>query len=212
MKKILIVDDHPSIRTAIRIHLESIIGIGDIAEADNGQIALDHMRHDHFSLIIVDLDMPRISGLDLIHRIRSLSPDSRILVLSAQNQDIYASRAMEAGANGFISKTSEVCHITRAIEMVLSGFTCFPVTSTDAPGAHQHRPHTAQSAVLTNKELAILRYLASGFSNKDISEKLFISNKTVSTHKTRIMDKLHAGTLVELIDYARAHNLLGICP
>lgn len=204
MNNILIVDDHPSIRTAIRIQLENVVGIGTITEADNGHMAIECMRKERFSLVLVDLDIPRMNGLELISRIRTLDTSMRILVISGQDECLYASRTRMAGANGFISKRNEIREITRAIEMVLSGFSCFPVNAM-AQGNRSSVPDTAST--LTNKELAILRYLAEGFSNKEIADKLFISNKTVSTHKTRIMEKLNAGTLVELIDYARRHNI-----
>jgi two-component system response regulator EvgA len=210
MKKILIVDDHPSIRIAIKAHLENIIGVDAITEADNGQTAMELLRHDTFSLAMIDLVIPRINGLELISRIRAHDAAIRIIVFSGQEEAIYAGRAMQAGANGFISKKNDISHIIRAVEMVLSGFNCFREISS-CSGHHGFlQKNDTTTRTLTNKELAILQHLAEGLSNKAISEKLFISNKTVSTHKIRIMEKINASTLVELIDYARKNNITSV--
>ncbi|MBS3046382.1 response regulator transcription factor [Enterobacter mori] len=207
MRKALIVDDHPSIRMVLRMQLEKVLGIATIEEAENGQVAIDYVRSEPFDLIVIDLDLPRINGLELINRIHAMDPHIKLLVLSGQDEAVYAGRAMQAGAHGFVSKQNEMSEFVRAVELVLAGYSCFPQNLLLASRKGRPVENVQAGSNLTDKELAILRYLANGLSNKQISERLFISNKTVSTHKTRIMNKLKVSTLVELVDYARRNNI-----
>jgi len=209
MTKILIVDDHPALRLALRAQLSQLLGVTSLLEADNGQDALDTVRQHKPDLVVLDLDIPRVSGLDAVPRMRGLHPTIRILVLSAQNPVPFAARAFQAGAQGFVSKTQSMDAIVRCVESVLGGFTVFP--------SYSHRDSLRENRMvsdneglrkLTDREVEILRMLARGMSNKDIGKTLFISNKTVSSYKTRIMKKLDADSLVELIDFARRCRLV----
>lgn len=208
MKKVLIVDDHPSIRFALKIQLEKILGIERILEADNGQAAMNIARVERLDLIIIDLDIPLINGLKLITLVHAIDPHIKLLVLSGQDGAVYAGRARQAGAHGFISKCNTINEFARATELVLAGYSCFPDNLHNA--SRRGHPVTDLNAgrILTDKELIILRHLAAGQSNKQISTQLYISNKTVSSHKSRIMEKLQVRTLVELIDYARRHHIM----
>jgi two-component system, NarL family, response regulator EvgA len=205
MTKILIVDDHPAFRLVIKTHLVQLLGVTDVVEAENGQTAVEMARQQMPDLAILDLDIPRISGLEVIPRLRLAHAPMRVLVLSGQEASTFAPRAMRAGAQGFVGKSQEMKEITRGIEAVLAGYTVFPMTSggaglgaaTDAVGEE------GKLKLLSDKELIILQMLSKGMSNKTIGDALFISNKTVSSHKTRIMQKLRVKSLVELIDFAR---------
>ncbi|MGX5011153.1 response regulator [Enterobacter asburiae] len=210
MKKVLIVDDHPSIRLVFRMQLEKILGIDYIAEAENGQVALDCIRAEKFDMIVVDLDVPRINGLELIARVNRIDPEIKLLVLSGQDEAVYAGRAMQAGAHGFVSKRNELADFVRAVELIFAGYSCFPKNLLETSRRGKRVTNPESGSILTDKELTILRFLAEGLSNKEISERLFISNKTVSTHKTRIMEKLNVDSLVELVDYARRNKIITV--
>lgn len=209
MTTILIVDDHPALRLALRAQLSQLLGVKRIHEADNGQAAIDAVRQFKPDLVILDLDIPRMSGLDAVPRMRALHPPVRVLVLTAQDPVPFAARAFQAGAHGFVSKTQELDAIVRCVESVLGGFTVFPSNSPrDAPRDSQVVDDDEGLRKLTDKEMEILRMLARGMTNKAIGKALFISNKTVSSYKTRIMDKLGAESLVDLIDFARRCRLI----
>ncbi|MGE8452370.1 MAG: response regulator [Pseudomonadales bacterium] len=204
MTTALVVDDHPSLRLVLKTHLSQVLGITKILEADNGQSTVQAVKDNHPGLVILDIDIPKINGLDVIPRIRAIQPDIRILVLSGQDQAIFSPRVKLAGANGYVSKSQEISEIIRCVEAILAGYTVFPNTD----GMQTTRQASANLNVdrlsrLSDKEIVIMQMLARGMSNKEIGEALFISNKTVSTHKTRIMDKLEVQTLLELIDFAR---------
>ena len=204
MATILIVDDHPAVRVVLKTHLSQVLGVTHVLEADNGQAAVEIVRQYAPDVVILDLDIPRINGLDVIPRLKAIQPTVRILVISGQDQNTFAPRARQAGANGFVSKTQELPEIVRCVESVLAGYSVMP----DAAGGRvEGGDEAGRLGNLSDKELVIMQMLAKGMSNKQIGEVLFISNKTVSTHKTRIMEKLGARSLVDVIDFARRHHI-----
>lgn len=206
MATILIVDDHPALRLALRAQIMHLLGIKRVHEADNGQDAVDLVRQYKPDLVILDLDLPRISGLEAIPRMRAVHPAVRVLILTAQDPVPFAGRAFQAGAQGFVGKTQELDAIIRCVETVLGGFTVFPsATPRNATTGEEANESVHQ---LSDKEMEILRMLSRGMTNKAIGKSLFISNKTVSSYKTRIMNKVGAKSLVDLLEFARRNRLL----
>src|SRR5580698_3815873 len=129
MTTVMIVDDHPALRLVIRTHLAQVSNIGDIVEADNGQEAVEMTRQHLPDLAILDLDIPRINGLDVIPRLRLAHPDIRVMILSGHDTSTFVQRAIRAGAQGFVSKTQDISEIVRGVEAILSGHSVFPMTS-----------------------------------------------------------------------------------
>ncbi|MGX0135972.1 response regulator [Cupriavidus metallidurans] len=208
MITVLIVDDHPAVRLVIKTQLSQVLGVSSVLEADNGQAAIDVVRQCKPDLVILDLDIPKINGLEVILRLKAIQPGIRVLVISGQDPMTFAPRAMQVGAKGFVSKMQDMTDIMRCVESVLAGYTLFPaevVESGAVPGKAREDSELLQQ--LTDKEIQIMQMLSKGMSNKAIGDSLFISNKTVSSHKTRIMEKLHVTTLLELIDFARRCNI-----
>jgi two-component system, NarL family, response regulator EvgA len=204
LSTILIVDDHPALRLVIKTHLLQLLGVKQVIEADNGQVAVELVRQSSPDLAILDLDIPRINGLDVLPRLKLVCPAIRVLILSSHDAPTLVSRAMRAGARGFVSKSQDVKEIMRSVEAVLSGYSVFPVAGGMATrSAMNLGAEEDKLELLSDKELVILQMLSKGMSNKTIGETLFISNKTVSSHKTRVMNKIGVGTLVELVDFAR---------
>jgi two-component system, NarL family, response regulator EvgA len=212
MSTILIIDDHPAMRLVVKMQLKQLLGIEEVIEADNGQTAVEMARQFTPKLAILDLDIPRISGFDVIPRLKLVHPPIRILVLSGHDPATFAPRAMRSGVHGFVGKSQEMKEIMRGIEAVLAGYTVFPVTAGGGGMASSFGTEHEEERVrlLSDKELVILQMLSKGMSNKAIGDALFISNKTVSSHKTRIMQKLGAKSLVELIDLARRCRIASI--
>jgi two-component system response regulator EvgA len=189
----------------IKMQLTQMLGIENVIEADNGQTAVEMARQHAPSLAILDLDIPRISGLDVIPRLKLVHPPIRVLVLSGHDAATFAPRAMRSGVHGFVGKSQEMKEIMRSVEAVLAGYTVFPVAASGGMVSTSGAPadEEERAKLLSDKELVILQMLSRGMSNKAIGDALFISNKTVSSHKTRIMQKLGAKSLVGLIDMAR---------
>lgn len=208
MTNILIVDDHPALRLVIKTHLSQLLGVTDIIEADNGQAAVEMARQHIPDLAILDLDIPRISGLDVIPRLKRAHPLIRVLVLSGQDPAIFASRAMRSGAQGFVAKSQEMKEIVRGVEAVLAGYTVFPMGAGGAGMPASPDGEEDKLKLLSDKELVILQMLSRGLSNKAIGDALFMSDKTVSTYKSRIQEKLGLSSLAALIEFASLHRLI----
>lgn len=210
MTKILIVDDHPAFRLVIKTHLMQLLGVTDVIEAENGQAAVEMARQQMPDLAILDLDIPRINGLEVIPRLRLAHAPMRVLVLSGQETRSFAPRTMRAGAQGFVGKSQEMKEIMRGIEAVLAGYTVFPMTSRGAglSAATEALGEEDKLKLLSDKELIILQMLSKGMSNKTIGDALFISDKTVSTYKSRIQEKLGLSSLAGLIEFASLQKLI----
>lgn len=210
MSTILVIDDHPAFRLVIKIQLMQLLGIEEVIEADNGQTAVEMARLHTPKLAILDLDIPRISGLDVIPRLKLAHPSMRVLVLSGQDPATFAPRAMRSGVHGFVGKSQELKEIMRGVEAVLAGYTVFPVTASGSGIAPTNNATNEEDrlAQLSDKELVILQMLSKGMSNKAIGDALFISDKTVSTYKSRIQEKLGLSSLAALIEFASLHRLI----
>ncbi|PRX35818.1 LuxR family two component transcriptional regulator [Paraburkholderia sp. BL18I3N2] len=210
MSTILVIDDHPAFRMVIKMQLVQLLGVEEVVEADNGQTAVELARIHAPELAILDLDIPRISGLDVIPRLKLAHPQIRVMVLSGHDPATFAPRAMRSGVHGFVGKSQEMKEIMRGVEAVMAGYTVFPMavggagmTFADGVGGEE-----ARIGLLSDKELVILQMLSKGMSNKAIGDALFISDKTVSTYKSRIQEKLGLTSLAGLIEFATLHRLV----
>ncbi|CAI1037096.1 response regulator transcription factor [Serratia ficaria] len=193
MPSLLLVDDHPVVHVALEAALMKSSRPYTLQAAQDDAQALAQLAAGAFSLVILDIGLPQVDGLQLLKKIRRRYPQQPILIYTAQEEDIYARMAHAAGANGFVNKGSTLEQLVRAIERVLDGGLSFP----DVAVAED--PQTADGAQLTAKELEVLGLLSKGLSNLQIAEILHISNKTVSTHKKNILRKTGASNLLELV-------------
>lgn len=208
MSKVLIVDDHPVIRMAMRVLLEKE-GHTILGETDNGVDALSMTKDLLPDLILLDIGIPRLDGLEVISRLNALGLSLKVLVLTGQNPTLYAMRCMQAGASGFVCKQGGLAELINAVNAVAAGYSYFP--SIAVRPSRKTNGAVDDSELLrrlSDREMSVLQYLANGYSNKDIAEQMFISNKTVSTYKTRLLLKLSAHSLVDLIDFAKRNALV----
>ncbi|HDW1092837.1 TPA: fimbriae biosynthesis transcriptional regulator FimZ, partial [Enterobacter kobei] len=139
---------------------------------------------------------------------KNLNKEIKVLFLSSKSELFYAGRAIRAGANGFVSKRKDLGEIYNAVEMILMGYSFFPSETLNFINHMGSGKGELADMPLSNREVTVLRYLANGLSNKEIAEQLLLSNKTISAHKSNIYSKLGVQSIVELIDYAKAHELL----
>ena len=204
MRKALIVDDHPFIRRIVRLVLENA-NFQIAAETDNGATALDLAREHLPHLIVLDLSMPKLDGLEVLKRLHILGLPIKVLVLTSKGSAFFADRCIRAGAIGFIEKTEDVDALTKAINVVMSG----RVYLNDCD-VELSPEYTDQQLIktLSDRELRTLQYLVSGFSNKKISQVMLLSEKTVSTYKTRVLHKLNIKSVVYLAEFAKRNNLI----
>lgn len=208
MIRILIADDHNLVREGLRQILASAGDLLAAAEAVDGDEALARVRSGDFDLVLLDLSMPGISGIELIKRLRIEKPGLRILVLSMHGEQQYAVRAYKAGACGYLTKDSAPAQLVAAIRKIAAGGIYISPAGAEqlALGAMPNDaglPHKT----LSDREYGIFRLLVAGTSLTAIAEGLRLSVKTVSTHKTRILQKMNMSSTAELVRYAIEHRL-----
>lgn len=204
----LVVDDHPFIRSSVKMLL-SQFQFDVVAEAGNGADAVQLAREHVPDLIILDIGMPKLDGLEVLNRIASLRLPSKILIFTSQSALFYSARCMKAGAAGFISKTNDMEEVTKAIKAVMDGYTFFPnLASSSVRRSDVEATDHELIQNLSDRELTILQQLSLGLTNKEIGDSMLISNKTVSTYKTRLIEKLNVKSVVYLADFAKRNNLI----
>lgn len=199
MKRIVVIDDHP-----IVVEMLSNVLNGEyelVGESGDGEEGLRLVEVLQPHLVILDLELPKLDGLSLIRTIRSKQPDTRVLVLSAKPEQVMANHTRMAGASGYVSKSRGIEELRSIARTVLLGYDCFP------SGTCEGGRDTALNG-LSPRELEVLQYLARGMSNKNIAARLTLSDKTVSTYKSRVLDKLGVSSLAALIEYATLNNLV----
>ena len=203
--RVLIADDHTLVREGLR---QLLAATGDIrveAEAADGDQALALVKANDYDLAVLDMSMPGVSGIELIKRVRLEKPRLRVLVLSMHAERQYAVRALKAGASGYLTKDSASEQLVGALRKIAAGGVHISeAAASSLVGSAQSAAHEG----LSDREFEVLRLLVEGLGPTEIGEKLHLSVKTVSTHKTRILEKLKVGSTAELVRYALQHKLV----
>jgi len=208
--RILLVDDHKVLRDGLRALLESEDNMVVIAEAGTGQEAIDLTQEHLPDVIVMDLGLPDISGLDAIRTIRKTNKQSRIVVLSMYSRREFVVPAIEAGCDGYVPKSSTHTSLLEAIRVVLRGERFLhPTAATALMESMTHKQSEAEKfALLSEREQAVFRLSAMGFTSREIGEKLYISPKTVDTYRQRAMEKLELAHRSDLIKFALRAGIL----
>ena len=203
--RIVIADDHAVVRRGLRQVLDAEPAFEVLAEASTLEDARRYVRGHHPDVLVLDLNMPGGSTLEHIPSIRSEHPDTQIVVLTMQNEPAYARQALSAGALGYVLKEAAEAELVEAIRRAAVGDPYLNprlgarVAAEPAPGAPDG---------LTEREVDVLRMIALGHTNTEIGEQLFLSVRTVETHRAHIQQKLQLGTRAELVRYALDHKLI----
>jgi DNA-binding NarL/FixJ family response regulator len=204
--RVLLVDDHTILRQGLRRLLETEPGIQVAGEAKDGREAVDKARELSPDVILMDLAMPALNGLDATRRILKAQPDARILVLSMYLDDDYVNQALDAGVSGYLMKDAPASDLIRAVRAVARGESCFtpqiPQATVDRYKAVREAEARRGPVELTHREREVMKLLAEGHTVKEVADLLHLSQKTVDTHKTNLMKKLDIHNRVELVKYA----------
>jgi two-component system, NarL family, response regulator NreC len=207
---VLLVDDHIVLRDGLRALLESEAGLRVVGEAGTGIEAIELARHLQPDIIVMDLGLPDMSGLEAIRAIRRENDKSRIVILSMYSSREFVLPAIEAGCDGYVPKSSAHTSLLRAIQVVLSGERYLHPKVTTALMA-QLTEGTAEEellAILSEREREVLQLTAMGFSSREIGEKLAISPKTADTYRQRAMEKLQLEHRSDVIQFALRAGIL----
>jgi DNA-binding NarL/FixJ family response regulator len=209
MIRVLIADDHAIVREGLKQIVADTRDIIVAGEAKDGREALDMVSKNNYDVVLLDISMPGMSGLDVLKQLRSQKPLLRILILSIYPEEQYAVRTLKAGASGYLTKESAPDELVAAIRKVSSGGNYISRSLGEKLVSNlrkndSEQPHEA----LSDREFQVMRMIASGKKGKEIAEELLLSVKTVSTYRRRVLDKLGIKNNSALIRYAMQNRLL----
>ena len=209
MINVLIADDHPIVRQGLKRILEEQPDIKVTIEARDGQQTLDLVSKKHCDVVVLDLDMPGKSGLDVLKVLKESRPKLPVLILSVHSEDQFALRVLKAGASGYLTKESAPETLVKAVRRASEGkrYITSTVSESLASELRAERgdpPHTK----LSDREFQVVRLIASGKTVSEIAEEMCLSVKTISTYRARIMEKMEMKTNAELMHYAMINKLV----
>lgn len=207
-KTVLLVDDHELVRAGFRRLLEDGDKFTVVAEAGSGEQAVKDFNQHHPDVVVMDISMPGIGGVGAIERIIAREPHAKILVLSVHEDSVFTTRAMQAGALGFIPKRSAPEEMLKAVEMVAAGKTCIAPEIAQQLAMQKLTGSENPLDVLSQREFEVFRLLAEGKTVNEIADILSLSPKTVGTHHTNIKQKLNVSNSAELARLAIRSGLV----
>ena len=208
--RVLLADDHNLVRAGLRALLESLPGVEVVAEASDGDEALRLVKELLPSVALLDIAMPRMSGLAALREIRISAPATRVVLLSMYDNHEYVTEAIQSGAAGYLIKDAAVSELALALAAVERGDTYLsPSVSRKLAQAFVTRSEPAQQSVLTARQTEVLCLVARGYSSKEVARHLNLSVKTVETHRAQIMERLDIRDLAGLVRYAIRNDLVG---
>lgn len=209
MTRVLIADDHELVRRGLKHLLADELGPVKVGEAGTSQEAVELLTKQGWDVVLLDINMPGRSGLDVLEEVKRLQPGTPVLVLSGFPEADYAVRALKLGASGYLTKQSASDELVAAVRKVMAGGRYVTASlaerlAASLGGELDQKPHEA----LSNRELQVLRLIASGKSIKEIAAELSLSEKTVGTYRSRLAEKMTLSSNVELTRYALQHHLV----
>ncbi|HSR50212.1 MAG TPA: response regulator transcription factor [Acidobacteriota bacterium] len=208
MIKVLVADDHPVVREGLKRVIEKDSGMLVAAEAGTSQEVLDRLAAKRPDVVLLDINMPGRGGLEILQQIKTHYPSLPVLVISMYPEDQYATRVLRAGAAGYLTKESAPSQLVKAIRKVVGGRKYVSPTLAEKLaidlGSEAQFPHES----LSDREYQVLCLLASGKTVSEIADELSLSIKTISTYRTRILEKMDLRNNVELARYALKHGLV----
>ncbi len=207
--RILIVDDHTIVRDGLRQLLAQQLGTTHFGEAANARDAVAMAEKSDWDIVLLDISLPGQSGLDILKQLRNLRPNAKILILTMHPESQYARRVLKAGAAGYMTKETAASEVVAAVNKVLAGGKYISDSLAEKLACDLERPaEKAPHELLSDREYQVMRMLAMGKTIKEISFDLSHSIKTVSTYRTRILDKLHFKNTADVVRYALEEKLI----
>jgi DNA-binding NarL/FixJ family response regulator len=206
--RVLIADDHGIVRSGLRMLIDRQNDMQVIAEADDGVDALERTQAEHPDVAVLDVSMPRMTGLQAAREIRSHSPDTRVLLLSMHDDERYFFEGLEAGAAGYVLKRAADTDLINALRTVASGRTFLSDEAQESLMREWQEGRAEPDSPLTPRELEVVKLIAEAFTNKQIAETLRLSEKTVESHRANVLAKLGMRDRVELVRYAIRRGLV----
>jgi DNA-binding NarL/FixJ family response regulator len=209
MLKLLIVDDHEVVRRGVKTIFDEESGTMVFGEASTAPEALKRISEQDWDIVILDLSLPGRSGLDLLRELKHLRPRLPVLILSMHSEEQYARRALKAGASGYMTKDSSRTELVRAVKRVVEGGKYVSATLAEQLAVDlQSGTHRPPHEKLSDREFEILCLIASGKTVGEIADMVSLSDKTISTYRARVLEKMNMKTNAELTHYAISNQLV----
>jgi DNA-binding NarL/FixJ family response regulator len=207
-KRVLIADDHAIVRKGLRQILEENSDITVTAEAVNGQDVLEKMRNGSFDLVLLDISMPGRNGLDVLKDIKASHPGLPVLMLSMYPEEQYAVRALKSGASGYLTKESAPDELMEAVKKVIKGGKYISSSLAEKLAMDLTGGSINPHEMLSDREFQVMAMIASGKAVKEIADELSLSVKTISTYRTRVLEKMNMHNNAEITRYAIENRLV----
>lgn len=210
--KVIIVDDHTLFRDGLKLILNNSGEVNVVAEASNGQNLLNLIIDFNDAIILMDIEMPIMGGIEATQKAVSQNPEIKIIALTMFDDYEYYYQMIEAGAKGFLLKNSEINDVLKAIKQVANGENYFSKELLLAVVKNMSELKTSQKGIndLSEREIEILHLICQGYSNKEVADKLFLSKRTVDKHRSNILDKTGSKNTASLVMYAIKNNIINI--
>lgn len=208
MLNILIADDHPIVRRGLKQILAETPQMAVVDEASNGREVLSKVKQRDYDVVLLDISMPGMNGVDTLKELKALKPDLHVLVLSIHPEDQYALRVLKAGASGYLTKDSAPAELVTAMQRVSSGRKYISPSLADKLALNlQANVELAAHEALSDREYHVMCLIASGKTMRDIADELSLGIKTINTYRARLLKKMKMKNNAELIRYALLNEL-----
>ena len=209
---IIIVDDHKLFREGLKILLKNLDTVDEVWEAADGEIFLQMLKSHHPDLVLMDIEMPRLNGIEATVKALELHPELKILALSMYGDEEYFQKMIDAGVCGFLLKNSEFSEVKRAIISVAQGNNYFTEEILyRLVNRFKTKPlHTEPAVTLSDREVEVLQLICKGLSNQEIADQLFISKRTVDHHRASLLTKTNTRNAASLVIYAIKHKMIEV--
>ncbi len=212
--RIILVDDHSMVRLGVRTMVERIANVEIVGEAENGLEAMELIERLNPDIALLDISMPKMNGLEVAKKVYDLKLPTKVLILSIYHDEEYVVKSIEYGCSGYLMKNADPEEVELAIKTLVSGENYYGANISKIMMKNmvqkQKETTTISQQNLTKREVEVIKMIAEGLKTKDIAEKLFISTRTVETHKTNIYHKLEIHNSAQLIRYAIKNSLITI--
>ncbi|MDO6596186.1 response regulator transcription factor [Oceanihabitans sp. 2_MG-2023] len=208
MIKLLVVDHHPIIRKGLELLFITSSNIQVVGSLDDGEAIFEFLSKNKVDIIISEIDLPKLNGITALRRLNKEHPEVKVIMFSAQPEEVYAMNTIKAGASGYLCKTANIITLKEAVLKVYTGgiYLSNDLTQRLAIGKHVNRSGNFYKK-LSTREIEVLKLISTGRKNKEIATELAINEKTVSTYKARLMKKLNVSNIVDLINRAKLLEL-----
>ncbi len=208
----MLVDDHKIIRDGLKLYFEDSEVYDVVAEADNGSNALEILKDQSFDLVITDISMPVMDGITFTQKLKESYPTQKVMALTMLGENQHIKHMLSAGVNGYILKNSDRDEIMHAIDVIINGENYYSgevtkIIMDGMAGKKQTVNRLTLETPLTPREKEVLELIVKEFSNQEISDKLFISIRTVDAHKRNLLEKTGCKNIAGLVVYAMEHNI-----